>query len=203
MFPIKQRDLYSGEPLLHTMQTVQHMPDTLRLYQTERSRFWQMQAFLKGKMVVRSNRTGNLGVAQDAAKRFYGELLVKSMTDQPLTHSQANFKTADGKKYLLITARSEKKVSHVPSLAAAVTIYERIKGEPGEHEFFKRRLSAQRIAPKPLFDIYSRATPRGQCPKTGVAVPESQRTPSYLCNNPCTDTKKETAFCEDLSCRPR
>lgn len=78
-------------PIPESVSPVPDYPRKLRIYKTYASRFWQVQAFFKGKTYRKSLRTTNRAVALRAAKEFFhlkvAELFGAQFPEQTTQHA--------------------------------------------------------------------------------------------------------------------
>lgn len=86
---------HRANPIADTMESIPGFPDTLRIYQIPASSYWQMRAYVAGKLVKRSSKTEEKGKAIKAAKEFYNELLLKAANHIPITSSGTFEKAAN------------------------------------------------------------------------------------------------------------
>jgi len=71
------------------METVAGYPDTLKLYQIPASKYWQVRAYMDGRIVKKSTKTQSKAEALKAAKDFYNNLLLKQSQNLPLTEGSS------------------------------------------------------------------------------------------------------------------
>lgn len=64
-------------PVLSSMTSIRGYPSKLKIYRIRGSRYWQARCYMDGKMFVRSARALEKQQAQEAAKQFYEELLLR------------------------------------------------------------------------------------------------------------------------------
>lgn len=64
-------------PVLSSMTAIRGYPSKLKIYRIRGSRYWQARCYMDGKMYVRSTRALEKQQAQEAAKQFYEELLLR------------------------------------------------------------------------------------------------------------------------------
>ncbi len=67
-------------PVLSSMTAIRGYPSKLKIYRIRGSRYWQVRCYMEGKMFVRSTRVLEKQHAQEAAKQFYEELLLRFRT---------------------------------------------------------------------------------------------------------------------------
>ncbi len=64
-------------PVLSSMTAIRGYPSKLKICRIRGSRYWQARCYMDGKMYVRSTRALEKQQAQEAAKQFYEELLLR------------------------------------------------------------------------------------------------------------------------------
>jgi hypothetical protein len=79
--------LHRANPIPETVQSISGFPATLKLYRIPASKFWQVRAFMGGKIIKKSTKTEDKADAIKAAKDFYNTLLLKRAQNLPLTES--------------------------------------------------------------------------------------------------------------------
>jgi integrase len=78
---------HRANPMPETIETVPGYPSNLKLFRIPASSYWQVRAFLGGRIVKKSSKTKNKAEAIKVAKAFYNGLLLKQSQNQPLTDS--------------------------------------------------------------------------------------------------------------------